>query len=1340
MPTFIDDAPEGAQPKFVDDEPKFVDDPTPRKAVAKPIQPTSIRSKSLDQSVIPPTVARKPVFAKGTQPKSVDSAPPGMGEYPNETADDTAQRLESAMDQRSEQAAEAITQYPSKATEQWINSLKPEDRVRLARVMASAPVHDVGSAAQFIGDVVELPLEGINATLRDMATGTWDSRGDMVNNLAAAIKHPQVAAQFLDQLRVRYEPNSLDETAFWMSRPGLRDSVLAAKNLNIGGQGIQTVVGLRADLARFNFTHPGIAALETAGINWFNPGNRIPGAVWKLGAKLVVPTVKTAAKVGRAVAPGVADTVDKATSTYVHPAYNWMKEQMPVVGGRFEGTYRKAKAMFNDDKTGRAAAAEHHLEAFKQTLVPLAVHNILGKEGLYGNMSIPERQRIWEHQDLFNNPEETARLHQPQGGDPKFDPMTRTLSMQKGGVPHHPDSDTWVKEVEKHVFVQRPVDQMKPPKVFLGNPLNDIIPPNLRQNFDRHVRAGDASAALQSVGIPKGEADGFAAQMRAQIPANTRSTALALPGRVRPLSPNERTMLTKRVMGEWMRRQGIDNVEWHHNQTDKEIIFAGPQRAIRPDLGQINGTTVFEHQARITHAMASLDEAVKAAAPSAASTFVQGYHARGGMFKEQETPDQQMNPGRTAASAGKAGGSGLSPGAPERTFASVRQARAAGMQVDAHADPAVALHTAMVRGQRFLNYTTLLQRHAAAIEYGSLVGHMQSRGYTLFNRIAPLTPEMNMGGLDGKKAFETWLDKTVQPQMQDILGNPDAWRKGIALTPAEKARGGKLLNTLPDEELAQARKAATQHIYRTIRDHFSNLHPDRTFETADDTGVDDLDGSSVPRYVVDMAVDSHPVFDQGVKPGDRSFVHTDVNEHPALNFLSSMTQGLRLIMLSDPLYHPGKNLAWLALNNNLAPHEIAQALIAPESVDNALVDEMREHAGGSMQTMQHGIRGRSTQIRYAYARGPQPVNRDLWGAPKKLLGDDRTKNNAHNAMLRQSVTQAYSNASGDYGGFGKFQHALGLAFYDADKWNKDLTFGVFEDTLSAKQYAKFRDANLAKGYSASEARAVAGYQTRVWMGNSLNVTPLERRLGLTRIEWFYTWLKGQFQLWARNPVNARVIGTQQALRGGVMTYDTMQGTDKNPEQSAQRGELDVSTGGGNQQLNIQPGPVAKYQAVSALAATPFTAGEGLKDFAHYATSAALSDLGPGMKLVFNAMMAARQGFGPPKAGQFDPNLPVGQQAMGAIGGALTPPNMSGPMQAAQQKDPIYLLNALGISVKNLDNQGQRIGQSALLKKLDQIRSMRTENATGPADRQQINQQYGSQELDILQQLQQLQGR
>jgi hypothetical protein len=391
------------------------------------------------------------------------------------------------------------------------------------------------------------------------------------------------------------------------------------------------------------------------------------------------------------------------------------------------------------------------------------------------------------------------------------------------------------------------------------------------------------------------------------------------------------------------------------------------------------------------------------------------------------------------------------------------------------------------------------------------------------------------------------------------------------------------------------------------------------------------------------------------------------------------------------LYHPFKNISRLAFGfGYLNPVDVAQGLFAPHTIDDALLAEAEE-MGALSRKFSTGAAGPKTSARYGYSSPTTYAH-----TPKAIVGERVNPSNLGRRI--RTAIDGYRNVAADSAHgpapvLNAGMHVLGKAWYNADKWNTDWTFGVWEDALAAKTYGKLRDKGISMGMKPEEAKAHAANETRRIMGDTGNLTSQERALGLQRVSWFYNWTKGQWKLWSRIMSDPRAAQFFTAQTYGLRTANEAQ-----PMPNPQDFPEDLVWGYDGDKplaLGLGGGYMFKAEGIADLVTAPFTKGQGVLDFGDAVKNDAFNTLNPAMRIIFVNMGAT---LGYPKGQEPSPwgaladrDLGIGamfQQGVGQVAKQAQPPEAQAFKKAAAERDPVYLLDLIGIRAKNLNDASE----------------------------------------------------
>jgi len=1193
------------------------------------------------------------------------------------------------LDSADAEARDAASGIQANTPEAW--------KQKLAELSQAGDVQNAGKAANFIGNLVNLAPEAINALMRDTADGNFNNIGDVGHNVLQILGDWKNGfsnvSGFLDALANKYGINTASEFKFWLQKPGVQDLIRNGSPNTGLGQYLQLAAAMHADAARIMATHAGLADLYTFAIEWWNPANKIPLGILSRVSGLGKAAAATEMGQHLGVIAKKIPGVEKAGA-----GYNWVAEHAPIVGDRFRKTQRLA---------GTAEADQHaKLAGVMANRVPAKVERDLFQANKLGQTTKAQRVAIWREHDLFFNPDETVRVAQPGGvGDPAFDEFTRTTTGTKGGaIGGDHDNHVYVHHTDPNPY--------KLSKSKTGNlEIAKMYGDQGFAQFSDAIKRGNVAAALKlEPSISPAEAKAFAKELKARM-ANIDD----------PEAKKQfaREMILKRMISAYASKYGHTAVEWG----PKQVLYTLPMKGIDRNMDNIGGMTVHDRAVATAESIARQDMGLSRLLPSTAALMRDKHWSRNGAFSKEATFQERMEAERTAGNQHKGAGS-QGPNLKGRlVYKSIRDAESKGEKVADDFDPALPLMRQLVRSNRLAEYGSYLLGHAEPIRYDELAEGAYNSGM-----LGPLLGEAGLPGAleegeegaeaeegawhgaEGKKKFDKWAEQEAQARVSHRLG--------------------RQVDTTDDAKIKEMVEEEKNHvIFKAIENYFEQKNPGHTFRTPIETGLADLDGMTVPDWAKDAAIDSHPAFDSGVKTDKTLQLAGDTPNNMFMQIMEDFSSAARSFFLADPTYHERFNLAPIAfVVGKLNFAELSQIFVAPHSIDPKLMDEAeREQALSTIHG--HGVGGPKAQVRNLASSGYQPVEKNL--VKRQLTLSQRWR----------MVHQAHQNALDGTEGIKRAGHLLSSAMYHYDKWNADLTFKVYEDATSAVLYGKLKREFKNKGFSERDARGRAARETRKMMGDSLNMTDIERRLGLHRLTWFYSWIKGQYRLWMKNVLNPRVIGATNATKGAVATQDQLTDPD-NAGEYQDKNEGVFWIGDKRYAINPMPGPMGRLQAIDALVAAPVSRGEGLMDFLRYAASSEANSLNPNLKNVFALYQAINQNpdSGDPNA-LWDASMPGDIQAKEAIkntAGTLLPTQATALQHGAS--DPVRFLELLGRPVRPVDDIEGAGPLRALEAKLHKRESEMLYNAATPDERAQIKDDLGRERMDLLQQLHQMQGR
>ncbi len=1223
---------------------------------AKYVKQAEANLEALAVSYEPP----KASLSKGKQPPKVADAEPTQAQKSASIVD--------RLDQASAQAATAEGYLSGKMKEpSGYDKLPDSVKKNIQSMISAADSPAMESSARFVNSLSAIPLDFLNAGMRDLALGKPTHEALIAQKLWEGIKDPAAMGSYLDRLAQQYGPNSADETKFWTQMPGMADALKNAKPTSTEGQGLQVFSLMHADAARFLANHTGIRDLQTFAEYLLNPGNFIPGAILSRGVKGITLGAKGVGAVIDKMPQKFQDHVDNINSTVADRAHA-IYTIMPM-GDRFHMSYVKG---------GQQLADEHRQMTVKQAKVPEMVQNAFIQPHVLGNTSLPQRKALIRYHDKFYNANDTAHIRQPQGGDPIYDPLTRTSVLTKG-----PLTGVTYQEHMNHVFVSHPNRlRLEIPKGFEAE---TILGPKA-DKFQKNLTAGRYSEALAlHKGIKKPEADAFEQQI----------TARAQPILKAQGAPAARAFMDQQVKLRLVSEHLAESTFDAANVGDQVIFRQKPTGLIR-DLSDVNGTTMDERTYYTAALIHMFDEGVKAASPMSAVNFVEGYFPRSGMFKEEPTNAEIMAMHTTAQGQERQGGAGLKPNGPARKFDSIAHAEdtppdGGGLQENPDFDPAASLQKAMERSLRWQNYVRDLRKYAKPIDYQDAVDN-SGAGFTTSTKFAFKT------GPDGRKEF----DQMVAAEAKARVKNNFTQQQYDALSSPQSA--AKLQKFEHDQMV---------HLYDTVQKAWEARNPNMVWDTAAQTAVDDLHGFTLTKAEADAARDAHPAFQdhQGPVNMQTLLTHEDNPVSQLDNAIESFFHMARSAFLADPTYHVRENLLFIAKAvGRLNPLELAQILFNPKSIPDSELEEA-ESAGALAPSFGHGVSGSQSRARYAYAGPAVKTDRNLFrrnttGLPQRI----------------RNTMKAYQNSvDGARNPLQVAQHVLGRAMYQTDKWNQDLTFKVWEDTIAARLYTRARRKGLSKESAAAEARKM--------MGDTTNLTKMERTIGLQKMEWFYSWFKSQYRLWAKNFAAPGTVGLSGAISGTLQSRNENDPNISNPQQMADRGQTVFYVNGEPYIITLAPPPMRKLGAITSLAATPLTEGIGFMDFGEFTASDLAHSLNPLMKSIFEQMPET---FGAKEA-QTEMPEDVLKGAVAGAASAFVPPQVSAIQHGLQ--DHVRFLELLGTPVHKLYDQEGAVVPAVAASKYQKLEDTLLRYATSDAQRRAITEQYNPLIQRLLQQKQ-----
>ena len=786
-------------------------------------------------------------------------------------------------------------------------------------------------------------------------------------------------------------------------------------------------------------------------------------------------------------------------------------------------------------------------------------------------------------------------------------------------------------------------------------------------------------------------------------------------------------LVRRKLIGHWAIGSGHDAVELR-TPHGTQVIIPRQIEAMPKDDRTIGQVSVHDRAANYARVMRAADQGSTLLAPSLAPKMIDGYAPRPKMFAGEQTLTEKLNPDSSLAQKGAGGGA--TPVTKKREYGSIRQAMARGEQENQDFNLAAASEQSLARSMRF--QTTMRYAYAAAkkvaragvvkgrIDYDAAVAQAIKDGRFLDISGAPRAPMSNNGvvpqlgiGPAGRKAYEKWVAEEAQYQRAN---GPHK------LTPQQ------IQHTTP-EAMNEGLTKAQAALHKGVQEQFESDHPDLIWQLdgADKgLGVEDLAGITMPKVIREAAIDGHPVLSQQAGVSG-AWATRDAPENAYADAFETLNNLARTTFMSNVLYHPFKNIARLAFGfGHLNPVEVAQGLFAPHTIDDALLAEA-EKMGATARKFTTGPAGAHVRARYGYSTPTTYAH-----TPKGIV-DERVPPSNIGRRIRTAI-DGYRNVAADsmHGpapALNAGMHVLGKAWYNADKWNTDWTFGVWEDALAAKTYGKLRDKGISSGMKPEEARAHAANETRRIMGDTGNLTPMERKLGLQRVSWFYNWTKGQWKLWSRIMSDPRAAQFFTAQSYGLRTANEAQ-----PMPNPQDFPEDLVWGYDGDKplaLRLGGGYMSKAEGIADLATAPFTKGQGLLDFADAAKNDAFNTLNPAMRLIFVNMgetLGYPKGQEPSPWGALaDRDLGIGAMAGQAAGQAakqVQPPELQAFKKTIAERDPVYMLDLIGIHAKSLNDASSARVHGIIEGRFRKVLEQSLRYATSNAQREALKAMYG----------------
>ena len=1225
-----------------------------------------------------------------------------------------------------EEAGNKVEQSLHGAQANWSEATDTSDpHLMAARAkLADFPlIKGVGSGTHLANAVVMAPFVAGDVVLRDIAIGNTESIGDVGQHFWAMARNPMHMGDLLDDLVEKYGPGTRAEDMWW-TQPGMREAIARAQPATPQGLALQAVFGLNAQMHQYLLNKPLASGALGSVLAFMAPvggemalargtmkmtGKVAGWAAKPLGKAAVAASARVAPNATRAAVLSASlkgAAAKKSLDAVLEKAYHgFVLSGAPITGDRYHAVTRQFGEI---GQQAQRQYVSHQAETRYSAQALLGQEDKLGGTSRRGRGNVPGRVDIHREQDKFFNNLTTLHVHQPQGGDPYFDPNIQATTMNLGPAWNKParagkpaDPQVSARHV---VYAEHPAPNMPGEKrdtlypgspsvkagqaerTFMGVKVQDPQTgeltwkrdPNRELAFNKHVDMGLIASAMQMIPNPMSAAEAAAFQKYVEGEA---LKAGPLPGVNKKWNRQQkfivRDLVERRALRDWAVSQGHDAIEYVPPPASGEptqVIIPRQITALKRDDRLIGLTSVHDRAINTAHAFKAGQDAVAAVAPSMKGKMIDGYAPRAKMFDtEPSLLDRLGGLGKKLTPQGGGGQPNPSPITAQRQYGSIQHALDRDEKINPNFDPAEAGETGLARMLRFTEYMKYIYGEA-----GKVTGAGVKGGYIDYDKVvadaiksgryAPRkTPGALGSGAKGRAKFDDWMRAEA---VDEIANGP------------KKLTDNQAAHVSPEKKSAAIEKEIAQRMPR-IQAQFEADHPNLVWDAAKELGVEDLAGLTVPHVIRDAAIDGHPVLNQtGVVPNWHA---QDVPESMFGDAWESFNNMLRAVYMANPLYHPFWNLSRLAFGRGyLNPFEIAQALLAPHTIAPALAEEARTE-GAWMKHYMPGAAGVRTRAKYSYAdpvRGVT-VDKDLRAVttPRSSLGT-HSPSDLHNRL--NIAINGFRNVAADSKGLGVPMHLLGKAVYNADKWNIDWTFNVWEDALATLTYRKLRDRALAGGMKADEARAAAANHTRKILGDVGNITPIERKLGLERMNWFYGWTKGQYRLWSQVLTDPRAAQFFTAA-----TYGPRMANEQTPVAQPQAHDKDIPWGfEGDNPLYIRVGGgfLDKAAAITDLASAPFNAGHGLEDFRDTVIRGDVNTLAPYLHNIFRA---AQTVMGQPDEPSYDgtlydKRLPLGMQAQQMMGQMTDiSPDSGAISKAARERDPIYLLGLLGMPARSV---------------------------------------------------------
>jgi hypothetical protein len=1116
------------------------------------------------------------------------------------------------------------------------------------------------NAAMFLGNVADavwwVPL---NANMRDaalnqaakpetpvgpkLATGlaSGDEPGgpnitDVQNRLITALQHPDQAGRVLDDLNHDYGFMRNADLNYWTSNPTIKKYLLSAKPTTPQGVLAQRMIAMHSNLAQF-FLHapyttgvvtgvgealnPVLAAatperlLQTAGTIGKTAVNsvgrlKLTQTAFKAASKLHADTmanVTESAFKGNAPANATLSSIAQAKSL-AKKASTFVREQMPITGEPYSATMGDAYGQEGIARMGNVAAN------INQT--PWMGRNTLNNPNLLGNLGKPEQDLVHEQQDVFFNPQRTLYVKSPGGTAPTIDPATGKMSMRLGIIPDVTQQYDYAYSTFKPFGTEGTQTlHSSAGSSYEHAVLNSAFGPEPGKvaKIEGLLNKMNPQEAFAEAGVPDAYAD-FEKQMEAVFAKNP-------PKDQRAGAQIFRTAAGERIATELGKKAGWKRVIMQSPGSElswntAQVHFLDPEAMPEfntPNKTEYAGTPLFTRAGNTTQAILEADKASLSLDPELRQKIIPGHPSRMGMWKDG--PDSEK-----VAVQKSSGGAGGAPGeSPSLFFPSLEEARGA-KNADGSPlltqDPdfvyGVALEAQLARGYRHQMATNFLRdqhtwtKKGGEIDYDVIYRDLNKQ--KLFGDTpAPATPFG--AGPEGYDAFEDYVN----------------------LAAKNKTEKASLGSVLPDQEMKLRTEQEAAKIHGAAKTAYGKMKPGVAYDAAKRFDLNSVRGYGVPEDVMISFSQADPILQRmytgkgaaqntwdAVVPSPDEVLDANgqINKNWGGDFVEGFSNVMRLAMLADPTYHPLVNLSTQMFAKTGNVGDVLMAFFLPHLIKDEDYEIAERDLPAARKGVASPIGGKQATGEFAYARGQV----------------DRSKNPWTTLLTAPQRAKMYATAMKNAGVPAHRWPQAAIHFLDDEQQN--LVFSVWEDAYKALLYKRLR-AKYSDPYRARNETIQA-------LTGEGGLTSFEKKLGLNRLAWFWTWSTRMTRFWAeqlyKNPRN--IYAPMAAVR--TQNENTAPGSeDERPGVGlggARENRVAFNFGG---QTYLSPplttpnfvwgGPVAEAIA------------DPLRSGIKFVDSMAMNRLSGGIRVLTEAAESGMQNpSDPPKPGQLidqgDPNL------------------------------------------------------------------------------------------------------